>query len=95
MNTAMARTAIATYGVIWTARRRTRGRRCASFGREHPVPIVHRNPGPKYADAIRRFGIVSSIARTPGGRLWCGFSSGGEMESQDNFVVYSDDDGRT
>ena len=66
-------------------------------GREHPVPLVHRNPGPEYADANRRFGIASSIARTPGGRLWCGFSSGGERESQDNFgvVVYSDDDGRT
>ncbi len=66
-------------------------------GREHPVPIVHQDPGPEYADANRRFGIASSIARTPGGRLWCGFSSGGEMESQDNFgvVVYSDDDGRT
>lgn len=66
-------------------------------GREHPVPIVHRNPGPEYADANRRFGIASSVARTPGGRLWCGFSSGGETEGQDNFgvVVYSDDDGRT
>jgi hypothetical protein len=66
-------------------------------GREHPVPIVHQNPGPEYADANRRFGIASSIARTPGGRLWCGFSSGGEMEGQDNFgvVVYSDDDGQT
>ncbi len=66
-------------------------------GREHPVPIVHQNPGPEYADANRRFGIASSITRTPGGRLWCGFSSGGEMESQDNFgvVLYSDDDGQT
>ena len=66
-------------------------------GLEHPVPIVHFDPGPEYADANRRFGIASSITRTPGGRLWCGFSSGGEKESQDNFgvVVTSDDDGVT
>jgi hypothetical protein len=66
-------------------------------GREHPVPKVHFDPGPEYADANRRFGIASSITRTPGGRLWCGFSSGGERESQDNFgvVVISDDDGLT
>jgi hypothetical protein len=66
-------------------------------GREHPVPVVNFDPGPEYDDANRRFGIASSITRTPGGRLWCGFSSGGEHESQDNFgvVVISDDDGVT
>lgn len=64
-------------------------------GLAHPVPTVNLRPGPEYADSNRRFGIASSINRTPGGRLWCGFSSGGEGEGQDNFgvVVISDDDG--
>ena len=49
-------------------------------GQEQPVPQVNFAPGPKYADANRRFGIASSIARAPGGRLWCGFTSGGKGE---------------
>jgi predicted neuraminidase len=60
-------------------------------------PRVLFQPGPQYADENRCFGYVSSIARTPGGRLWCGFTSGGEGEGNLNhgLVVYSDDDGRT
>lgn len=59
------------------------------------VPRVIFEPGAEYADANRCFGIASSIARTPGGRLWCGFSSGGEGEGHLNYgiVVTSDDDG--
>jgi hypothetical protein len=43
---------------------------------------VNFSPGPEYADANRCFGIATSIARTPGGRLWCGFTSGGNGEGQ-------------
>ena len=66
-------------------------------GSRQPVPKMHLQPGPQYDDANRCFGIASSIARTPGGRLWCGFSSGGLKESHLNYgiVVYSDDDGRS
>lgn len=59
------------------------------------VPRVIFAPGDEYADANRCFGIASSMARTPGGRLWCGFTSGGEGEGHLNYgiVVTSDDDG--
>lgn len=62
------------------------------------TPRVNFTPGSEYADDNRRcFGIASSIARTPGGRLWCGFTSGGNGEGQLNYgiVVRSDDDGDT
>lgn len=61
------------------------------------LPRVNFAPGPEYADANRCFGIASSIARTPGGRLWCGFTSGGNGEGQLNYglVVRSGDDGVT
>ena len=64
-------------------------------GTVQPVPRVDFAPGPRYADERRCFGICSSIARTPGGRLWCGFSSGGTGEGHLNYglVVTSDDDG--
>jgi sialidase-1 len=64
-------------------------------GSRQPVPRVDFNPGPSYADNQRCFGIASSIARSPGGRLWCGFTSGGDGEGHGNYgiVVFSDDDG--
>src|SRR5690554_3130715 len=66
-------------------------------GSSQPVPRVDFDPGPEYADANRCFGIASSIARTPGGRLCCGFTSGGEGEGHLNYgiVVFSDDDGHS
>ncbi len=61
------------------------------------TPRVNFTPGPEYADSNRCFGIASSMACTPGGRLWCGFTSGGNGEGQLNYgvVVRSDDDGET
>ncbi len=61
------------------------------------LPRVLFHPGPEYGDERRRFGIAASIARSPGGRLWCGFTSGGEGEGHLNYgiVVTSDDDGLT
>lgn len=66
-------------------------------GTQQPIPRVIFDPGPKYADENRRFGIASSITRTSGGRLWCGFSSGGAGEGNENFgiVVTSDDNGES
>jgi len=66
-------------------------------GSRQPVPRVIFDPGPEYADENRMFGIASSITRTPGGRLWCGFSSGGSEEGSENYgvVVTSDDEGET
>lgn|GEM_PF-2192853 len=66
-------------------------------GSKQPVPVVIFHPGPEYGAAYQNFGIAPSIARTPGGRLYCGFTSGGVGEGTDNFgvVVTSDDDGVT
>ncbi len=66
-------------------------------GSKQPVPRINFEPGPEYADSNRCFGIASSITRTPGGRLWCGFSSGGTGEGHENYciVVKSDDNGET
>lgn len=66
-------------------------------GARQPVPKVDPRPDARYADENRCFAIASSITRTPGGRLWCGFSSGGAGEGHLNYgiVVISDDDGRT
>ncbi|MCF7838087.1 MAG: glycoside hydrolase [Candidatus Marinimicrobia bacterium] len=66
-------------------------------GTRQPVPKVQPRPDARYADEKRCFGIASSIARTPGGRLWCGFSSGGAGEGPENYgiVIISDDDGLT
>ena len=64
-------------------------------GSRQPVPRVDFKPGLQYADANRRFSNVTSITRTPGGRLWCGFAGGGDGEGHLNYglVVFSDDDG--
>jgi hypothetical protein len=45
-----------------------------------PVPEIITEPGPRYQDANRRFANVTTITKTPGGRLWCGFSGGGDGE---------------
>ncbi|MFP4029576.1 MAG: sialidase family protein [Candidatus Brocadiia bacterium] len=66
-------------------------------GSEQPVPKIITEPGPKYQDANRRFANVTTITKTPGGRLWCGFSGGGDGEGHLNYgmVVFSDDDGES
>jgi len=66
-------------------------------GSKQPVPRVIFDPGPEYSDENRCFGIASSISRSPGGRLWCGWSSGGTGEGHENYclLVTSDDDGLT
>lgn len=61
------------------------------------VPFVNFNPGPEYSNDNRYFGICSSITKSPGGRLWCSFVSGGVREGRFNYglVVTSEDDGHT
>lgn len=78
-----------------------RGKANAEFvmvsGSRQPAPQPIFDPGPQYADENRQFGIASSITRSPGGRLWCGWSSGGTGEGRENYVIVvtSDDDGKT
>ncbi len=66
-------------------------------GSRQPIPRIDFAPDSRYADSERTFGIASSIAQSPGGRLWCGFTSGGEGEGHLNYgiVVLSDDGGLT
>ena len=59
-------------------------------------PLVNTKPGPEYQDEKREFtGAFSGIDRTPGGRLWAGWASGGDSEKAFMLLASSDDDGKT
>jgi predicted neuraminidase len=59
-------------------------------------PLVNTNPGPQYQDENREFaGAFFGIDRTPGGRLWAGWASGGDSEKAFMLLASSDDDGKT
>ncbi len=66
-------------------------------GTRQPVPKINVKPGSHYSDENRRFANVTTVTKTPGGRLWAGFSGGGDGEGHLNYgmVVFSDDDGET
>lgn len=55
------------------------------------------HPGEAYAAPARRWQGIPGIERTPRGRLWATWYSGGETEGPDNYVllVSSEDDGET
>ncbi len=61
------------------------------------VPKLNWNPGGEYADSVRMFQGIPSIARAANGRLWGTWYGGGIGEGDDNYVmlVTSEDDGRT
>jgi len=62
-----------------------------------PAEIVE-NPGPAYAEKARLWQGCPTLARTPRGRLWAGWYSGGIREPDEenyNLLVYSDDNGDT
>ena len=58
---------------------------------------VNTNPGPEYGSQARRWQGIPGIERTPMGRLWTVWYSGGDTEGPENFVVMvtSEDDGET
>lgn len=58
---------------------------------------VNFKPGAKYADENRMFQGIPGLARSPGGRLWATWYSGGTGECKENYVmlVTSGDDGKT
>lgn len=58
-------------------------------------PAILTEPGPQYDDKNRDFNMNCGIAKTPGGRLWACWISGGD--SPDAYLVagISDDDGKT
>ncbi len=61
------------------------------------APIVNFEPGEAYADEARMFQGISSLERSPSGRLWATWYGGGVTEDRHNYImlVTSNDDGKT
>jgi predicted neuraminidase len=61
-----------------------------------PPPVIV-DPGPEYADSVRRFQGIPGIERASNGRLWAGWYGGGTGEGEENYVmlVTSGDDGQS
>jgi hypothetical protein len=58
-------------------------------------PVVNTDPGPEYADGARSMNMVIGMDRTPGGRIWAAWVSGGDSELGYFVAATSDDDGTT
>lgn len=61
------------------------------------APLIITAPGEEYGDGKRIFQGIPAIERSPKGRLWAAWYSGGDNEGPDNYVVLvtSGDDGKT
>lgn len=62
-----------------------------------PAEVIFR-PGPEYAPGTRKWQGCPTIERTPGGRLWAAWYTGGDHEphmENINVVAISDDNGAT
>jgi predicted neuraminidase len=61
------------------------------------APDVNTTPGPEYAPSTRAWQGIPTIERTPHGRLWAAWYSGGDGEGPDSYVllVTSGDDGKS
>ena len=59
-------------------------------------PEILTSPGPRYADASRRFQGIPGIELSPNGRLWATWYGGGNGEDRHNYVMLnrSDDGGQ-
>ncbi len=58
-------------------------------------PVFNTNPGPEYSDKVRDYNMVIGMDRTPKGRIWAVWVSGGDSEDGYFVAATSDDDGRT
>ncbi len=58
-------------------------------------PAINTDPGPQYADEARDMNMVIGMDRTPGGRLWAAWVSGGDSELAYFVLATSDDGGDT
>lgn len=56
-------------------------------------PEINLAPGPQYADEARDVNMVIGMDRTPGGRLWAAWVSGGDSELAYFVAATSDDNG--
>lgn len=59
-----------------------------------PPPLLTK-PAPRYDDENRDFNMNCGIAKTPGGRLWACWISGGDSPDAYLVAAISDDDGKT
>jgi hypothetical protein len=57
-------------------------------------PVFNVNPGPEYSDKARDYNMVIGLERTPKGRLWAVWVSGGDSEDGYFVAATSDDNGR-
>ncbi|MFC1805796.1 sialidase family protein [Planctomycetota bacterium] len=58
-------------------------------------PEIISNPGPRYADTARDVNMIIGMDRSPGGRLWAAWVSGGDSELGYFVAATSDDGGDT
>ena len=58
-------------------------------------PRIITDPGPQYADAARDVNMIIGMDRSPGGRLWAAWVSGGDSELGYFVAATSDDGGDT
>ena len=58
---------------------------------------INTSPGPEYSDENRNWQGIPGIERTPNGRLWATWYSGGSGEVVENYILllFSDDDGQS
>ncbi|HUW16324.1 MAG TPA: sialidase family protein, partial [Actinomycetes bacterium] len=58
-------------------------------------PVVNTSPGAEYSDEARDVNMVLGMDRTPGGRIWAGWISGGDSELGYFVAATSDDNGES
>ena len=59
------------------------------------TPILITNPGDEYSDSQRNYNMTIGIERTPKGRLWSAWVSGGDSDKGYFVLASSDDEGKT
>jgi hypothetical protein len=55
-------------------------------------PVINTDPGDEYADEVRSVNMIIGMDRSPGGRIWAAWVSGGDSELG-YFVIATSDDG--
>ncbi|MDR1140501.1 MAG: glycoside hydrolase [Planctomycetaceae bacterium] len=59
------------------------------------TPILITSPGVEYSDAARDYNMTIGIERSPGGRFWAAWVSGGDSDKGFFVLASSDDEGKT
>jgi len=59
------------------------------------TPVLNTSPGPEYWDENRDYNMTLGMDRSPGGRLWSAWVSGGDSDKGYFVIASSDDEGKT